>query len=154
MNLETALAAGACRCGQIIFEVHASPIITSACHCRGCQKMAASGFSLSALFPAESLQVTRGTPVIGGLHGPTQHQFCSHCLSWLFTRPADNPTIISVRSSLLDQPQRYAPFIETWIREKLPWATTGATHSFERFPDPQDYGTLIAQFAARDQGAA
>jgi len=139
---------GTCRCTALAFEAHCPPVMTNACHCTGCQKMSASAFSLTALFPSEHFVVTRGEPVIGGLHGPTRHFFCPHCLTWLFTRPAGVDAFVGVRSSLLEDPQRYAPFMETWTREKLPWVTTGAAVSFEGFPEPQDYPALMAQFRA------
>lgn len=139
---------GSCRCGQVAFEVRSQPVMTSACHCVGCQKMSSSAFSLTALFPAEAFFITRGSPVIGGMHGSIRHYFCPHCLSWLFTRPGESDAFIGVRSSLLDQPQRYAPFMETWVREKLPWANTGARVSYDAFPDPQDYPALMAEFTA------
>ncbi|WP_248795556.1 GFA family protein [Pseudomonas sp. MWU13-2105] len=146
MNLSV-FASGSCRCGLVTFELRARPIITTACHCTGCQKMSASAFSLSALVPAGQFVVTLGEPVIGGLHGTTRHYFCPHCLSWLFTRPAGNEVIVGVRSSLLDNPRQFAPFIETWTREKLPWVATGAMHGFEGFPDPQDFTALTQQYA-------
>lgn len=138
---------GSCRCGQVAFEVRSQPVMTSACHCVGCQKMSSSAFSLTALFPAEAFFINRGSPVIGGMHGSTRHYFCPHCLSWLFTRPGESDAFIGVRSSLLDQPQRYAPFMETWVREKLPWASTGARVSYDAFPNPQDYPALMVEFA-------
>ncbi|WP_325948337.1 GFA family protein [Pseudomonas putida] len=105
-------------------------------------------FSGTALFPADDFFITRGSPVTGGMHGSTRHYFCPHCLSWLFTRPGESDAFIGVRSSLLDQPQRYAPFMETWVREKLPWASTGARVSYDAFPDPQDYPALMVEFMA------
>ncbi|MBV6748920.1 GFA family protein [Pseudomonas chlororaphis] len=140
-------ASGSCRCGQVAFELRARPIITTACHCSGCQKMSASAFSLSALVLDEQFVVTQGEPVIGGLHGATRHYFCPHCLSWLFTRPAGNESVVGMRSSLLDNPRQFAPFIETWTCEKLPWASTGAVHDFEEFPEPQDFAALAQQYA-------
>ena len=62
---------GGCRCGQVRFRVGGAPLITMACHCTGCQRMTASAYSLSALYPRESLEVVQGEPVIGGLHGAT-----------------------------------------------------------------------------------
>lgn len=147
MDNPTPHATGACRCGQVTFATRGAPVITSACHCVGCQKMSSSAFSLTALFPAEQFVITQGVPVIGGLHGATQHFFCAHCLSWLFTRPAGNEALIGVRSSLFDDPRQYAPFMETWTREKLPWAHTGALVSYEGFADPQDYPGLMARFS-------
>jgi len=140
-------ASGSCRCGQVAFELRAQPIITTACHCTGCQKMSASAFSLSALVLDEQFVITQGEPVIGGLHGATRHYFCPHCLSWLFTRPEGNEAVVGVRSSLLDNPRQFAPFMETWTGEKLPWASTGAVHDFEGFPEPQDFAALAQQYA-------
>ncbi|WP_085668303.1 GFA family protein [Pseudomonas sp. R27(2017)] len=146
MTDPTPCATGSCRCGQVTFQASGRPVMTSACHCTGCQKMSASAFSLTALFPAERFAVTQGTPVIGGLHGPTRHYFCPHCLTWLFTRPAQNEAFVGVRSSLLNRPQDYAPFMETWVSEKLPWAGTGASVSFEGFPAVGEYAGLMERF--------
>ena len=78
---------GTCRCGKIQFKVSVEPLITMACHCTGCQRMTASAFSLSSLYPNNEFEVTLGEPVLGGLHGATRHYFCPHCMSWLYTRP-------------------------------------------------------------------
>jgi hypothetical protein len=147
MSLQTVSTTGTCRCGQVAFEIHARPIITNACHCTGCQKMSSSAFSLTTLVPADSFEVTQGSPVIGGLHGASRHFFCPHCLSWLFTRPADTDAVIGVRSTLLENAQQFAPFMETWTSEKMPWAETGATHRFEKFPVSDAYSGLAALYA-------
>jgi hypothetical protein len=116
--------------------------------------MSSSAFSLTALFPSEHFVVTRGDPVIGGLHGSTRHFFCPHCLTWLFTRPAGLDAYVGVRSSLLENSQRHPPFMETWTREKLPWITTVAQESFEAFPEPQDYPELMMKFGSRAGNAS
>jgi hypothetical protein len=120
-----------------------------ACHCTGCQRMTASAFSLSALYPSQNFEVLQGEPVIGGLHGPTRHFFCPHCMSWLFTRPEGMDEFVNVRSPLLEDPGRLVPFIETYTSEKLPWATTPAVHSFEKLPPVDRYPELAAEFAQR-----
>ncbi len=112
--------------------------------------MSSSAFSLTAIFPAEGFEITEGDPVIGGLHGPdAQHYFCGHCLTWMFTRPAAMPQIVNVRPTMLDDATWFAPFVETFTKTKLPWAHTGAAHSFEEFPAPEAYPALIQEFAAR-----
>ncbi|MBW4463331.1 MAG: GFA family protein [Nodosilinea sp. WJT8-NPBG4] len=138
---------GRCRCGQVQFEVSSEPLITMACHCTGCQQMTSSAFSLSALYPSESFKITSGSPVIGGLHGATRHYFCGHCMSWLFTRPEGLDDFVNIRTSLMDDAQSFSPFIETYTDEKLPWATTPATYSFSTFPPPEQFPTLLAEFA-------
>lgn len=140
---------GQCRCGQVRFRVSGTPIITMACHCKGCQRMSSSAFSVSALYPSDRFEILQGEPVIGGLHGSTRHFFCPHCMSWLFTRPEGTDEFVNIRSPLLEDPGRLAPFIETYTSEKLPWATTPAVHSFEKLPPVDRYPELAAEFAQR-----
>jgi len=138
---------GQCRCGQVQFEISSEPLMTMACHCTGCQQMTASAFSLSTLYPSSGFKVTLGEPAIGGLRGATRHYFCAHCMSWLFTCPEGMDDFVNVRSTMMDNAQSYSPFIETYTDEKLPWATTPAVHSFEKFPQPEDFPALLAEFA-------
>ena len=144
---------GGCRCGQVRLKISAPPIITMACHCTGCQKMSSSAFSLSAAIPAEGFEVIAGEPVIGGLHGATRHYFCPHCLTWMFTRPEGMDWFVNLRSTMLDDTSGMAPFIETFTSEKLPFAATGAVHSYEAFPPMEAFGGLIEEFNARTASA-
>lgn len=144
---------GGCRCGQVRFRAEAPPLLTMACHCRGCQQMTASAFSLSAAVPAQAFAVIRGEPVIGGLHGASRHYFCPHCLSWMFTRPDGIDFFVNVRSTLFDGREWTEPFVETWTREALPWARTPAKHSFEALPPEDAYAGMIAEFAASRAGS-
>ena len=149
MREEDAAREGGCRCGQVRFRVGPRPLVTMACHCTGCQRMTASAFSLSALYPSHGFEVTSGGPVIGGLHGPTRHFFCPRCMSWLFTRPEGMDEFVNVRATMLDDARAYRPFIETYTIERLPWARTPAVHSFERLPPMELYPDLLAEFAAQ-----
>jgi hypothetical protein len=137
---------GGCRCGQVRLHITATPLLTMACHCTGCQRMSASAFSLSAAIPAEGFEITQGEPVIGGLHGKSRHYFCPNCMSWMFTRPEGMDDFVNVRATMLDDLQWANPFVETWTREKRPWATTSAAHSFAALPAMEDFAGLIAAF--------
>lgn len=139
---------GRCRCGRTSIAITAPPIMTAACHCRGCQRMSASAFSLTALVPVAAFAVTAGSPVRGGIKGPQlDHNFCPDCMSWMFTR-IDGMDFVNVRPTMFDDPRWSIPFIETVTAEKLPWATTPARHSYPGYPPPEDYGPLLAEFAA------
>lgn len=109
--------------------------------------MTASAFSLSSLYPFDALTVMAGETVIGGLHGPTRHYFCPHCMSWLFTRPEGMTEFVNVRSTLLDNAASYRPFIEAYTSEKLAGVSTGAAHRFETFPAPAQFPALITEFS-------
>ena len=139
--------AGSCRCGKLQVSISAPPIITSACHCEGCQKMSASAFSLTVIAPGESFAVVSGEPVIGGLHGGNRHYFCDYCFSWVFTRPEGFDQIVNVRTTMLDNAADFPPFMETCTAEKMPWAQTGAVRSFEHFPGMDDFQSLMREYA-------
>lgn len=139
---------GGCRCGEVRFRVTAPPMLTMACHCRGCQRMTGGPYSLSAAIPTPGFQVIQGAPVLGGMKGEARHHFCSSCMSWLFTT-ADGMPFVNVRSTLLDDPEGFEPFIETQTAEKLSWTTTPAAHSFDRFPPMEAFGDLIQAYAVR-----
>ena len=138
---------GGCRCGQVRLRISAAPLLTMACHCTGCQRMSASAFSLSAAIPSEGFAVTKGDPVIGGLHGATRHYFCPRCMSWMFTRPDGFDTFVNLRPTMLDDSSWFIPFIETMTSEKLPWAMTPAIHRFEKWPAFEEYERLTEEYA-------
>ncbi len=139
---------GTCRCGHTKFEISAAPLVTCACHCRGCQRMSSSAFSLTMIMPAPAFQVTEGTPVKGGAQGPdADHYFCPDCKTWMFTRIPGFDHIVNVRSTLLDDPCWSEPYLETMTSEKLPWVQTPAKRSYERFPEMDTFQGLMEEFA-------
>lgn len=140
---------GGCRCDRVRIRVTKAPLITAACHCNGCQRMSASAFSLTAVILSEAFEVVQGQPVLGGIRSAdTQHFFCDHCMTWMFTRPSALPQIVNVRPSMFDDHTWFRPFMETFTAAKLPWAVTGAVHSFEGFPEQDQYMPLVQEFAA------
>jgi hypothetical protein len=145
---------GGCRCGQVRLKITAPPLLTMACHCTGCQRMSSSAYSLSAAIPSEGFHVTKGEPVIGGLHGGEVHHYCCpHCMSWMFTRVPGMDWFVNLRPTMLDDPSWYKPFIETFTKEKLHWASTPAVHSYETFPPFEDYERLTKEYAEQARGA-
>lgn len=109
--------------------------------------MSSSAYSLSAAIPSEAFEVTKGEPVVGGLHGASKHYFCGYCMTWMFTRPEGIDWFVNLRPTMLDDHAWFAPFIETWTSEKLPWAATSAVHSYEALPSFEEYEPLVAEYA-------
>lgn len=141
---------GGCRCGTVRFRVKGRPLITSVCHCTGCQKMTSSAFSLSALYPEENFELVQGEPVLGGLRKVIRHYCCPDCKSWLYTQADMMGPLVNVRATMIDDNRDYKPFLETYTCEMLPWAKTPAVRSYEKFPTMDDFAGLIADFAASD----
>ncbi|HEY1099632.1 MAG TPA: GFA family protein [Myxococcota bacterium] len=149
MSTLTLPARGRCRCGRIEIEISAAPLLTMACHCTGCQRMTSSAFSVSAAIPTPGFKVVQGAPAICGLHGDDAHHYgCAHCFSWMFTKAVGIDHFVNVRPTMLDDPSWFSPFMETWTSEKLPWASTGAAHSFAQLPAMDDYAALTAAYLA------
>ena len=141
---------GQCRCGEVSFAAQGAPLVTMACHCRGCQQMSASAFSLSSLYPAERFDVVRGAPERGGLRtGPT-HMFCGFCMTWLYTVPEGMDDFVNGRSSLFDDAAEHRPFIETHRAEALAWAPSGAARTYDTVPEDAEFGELIAAYGEWD----
>ena len=146
---------GGCRCGRVRFEVSGAPLLTTACHCTGCQHMTASAFSLSSGYPAAAFRVVEGEPVEGGAQlGDTHHSHCGFCKSWLFTRSDAMGDIVNVRTTMLDEVPAEPPFLETYRAEGLPWATTGAVRSYQALPQMNEWPRLIAEFAQHGEAGA
>jgi hypothetical protein len=140
---------GGCRCGGVRVRVSKPPLLTGACHCTGCQQMSASAYSLTVTLPADGFEVIAGEPVLGGLKGPASHHYhCPDCLGWVFTRAEGFDWFVNLRATMLDDHRWFAPFVELWTREKLPWAETGAPHSFGTTPDLPQFEPLMKAFAA------
>jgi hypothetical protein len=144
---------GGCRCGEVRLRISEPPIIAIACHCTGCQRMSSSAYALTLMVPASGFAVTAGQPVLGGEQKAfSGHWFCPRCKTWMFTRsPEVIGPFVNLRPTMLDDHAWFAPFIEIFVGEKLPWAATGAKYGFDRFPDEADRARLIAEFA--EQGA-
>ena len=142
--------AGGCRCGAVRIAVTAPPLMAAACHCTGCQSMSSSAYALTLMVPASGFAVTAGEPVIGGAQKAfSGHWFCPRCKTWMFTRvPEAFGPFVNLRPTMLDDHAWFAPFIDFFAAEKLPWAETGAKHVFETFPDLEALPGLIAGFAA------
>jgi hypothetical protein len=85
--------------------------------------------------------------VIGGLHGANRHYFCPYCMSWIFTRARGIDQFVNLRPTMLDDASWFEPFIETFTKERLPWASTSAVYSFETFPPVADWAGLMAEYA-------
>jgi hypothetical protein len=137
---------GGCRCGALRFEIAARPLLSVACHCRGCQRMSGGPYSLSLAIPPDAFQVTSGEDVAGGADHGFGHRFCGACLSWVFTRLAVIG-IVNVRTTMLDDPGPWPPFAETCTDERLPWVATPARHGFPAFPPEEVWPGLMAEFA-------
>jgi hypothetical protein len=138
----------ACLCGRVKMRVSAPPMVAMACHCRGCQKLTSSAYSLTLMIPPGGFEVVEGEPVLGALHrDESQHHYCPHCKSWLFTTAPVLQGMTNFRPTMLEDASWVVPYVESYVTEKLPGAETGAKHSFDQFPPMERYADLMEGYA-------
>lgn len=139
---------GACLCGAVRVRVTAAPLLTVACHCRDCQKLTASAYSLTTMFPRDAFAFT-GTVIRGGLgSGVRRHFFCKSCLNFIFSEIAGADQRVNLRTSVLENAAAFAPFVELMTEDKMPWVQVPVAHSFARYPQTlEDLQALMDAYA-------
>ncbi len=150
MDLPKLPLRGACLCGSVQVEVTTPPLLTFACHCRDCQKLTASAFSLSAMFSREGFSYT-GDLIEGGLGSSGRtHSFCKSCLGFIFSQIQGADHRINLRTSVFAEVASFEPFVELMTDEKLPWSSTPAVHSFAQVPKSlEDLQALMDAYSKR-----
>lgn len=135
-----------CLCERVTMRITAPPVIATACHCRGCQKLTSGPYSLTLMIPGDALAV-EGETEIGALHKPdAQHHYCTYCKSWLYTTSPHLQGFVNFRATMLADPSWVTPYIESCVSEQLPNVSSGAKLSFDQYPTPDMYPELIAGF--------
>ena len=123
------------------------PILTAACHCTDCQRMTAGPYSLSALFSDEQFELVAGDVVVGSCKSAGQHNFCSECFSWVYTKPAGLAGMVNIRTPLLDHAADFLPFAEFFHDDAIPGTECGAPLSFGSAPPVEEFLKLADSYA-------
>lgn len=109
--------------------------------------MTGGPYSLGAIYASDAVAFAAGETTPIGADPAAGHQGCPRCASWVITRPPGLGDITVVRSSLFEDADRFAPFVESFVSEKLPFVGPVAPHRFERFPDPDEFPRLVGAYA-------
>lgn len=124
---------GSCLCGAVHIKISAPPLLTFACHCHDCQKLSASAYSLTTMFPKASFSCTGELSRGGLLSSSRAHYFCKLCLNFIYSQTAGDTQHINLRTSVLSEADSFPPFVELMTDRKMTWAHVPATHSFPRY---------------------
>ncbi|KLO16899.1 hypothetical protein SCHPADRAFT_901064 [Schizopora paradoxa] len=124
---------GSCLCGKITFEVNASPMIVSCCHCTNCKKYTGTVFTSNVIFPANSVKITKGEELVKSYRDDAQDSgnsiarvFCSDCSAPLYVTGCEFKTAESVFYSALDDfnvpgEAEKQPQIEFYSKDRTSW---------------------------------
>ncbi len=81
------------------------------------------------------VKLLHAEPIVGGLRNPdAQHLHCPRCLSWVFSKSKGLEFMVNVRATMFDDTSWFAPFVDIYTSEKLPWVSTGAPHAYPQYP--------------------
>ena len=98
---------GGCQCGAVRYEIEPLEVLTLyCCHCRECQRQAASGFGMSMLLRRRGFRLLRGAlrnwsrPADSG--GVNCANFCPSCGVRIFHEGGEGSAVISLKAGSLD----------------------------------------------------
>jgi len=119
---------GGCTCGEVRYEILASPLIVHCCHCRWCQRQTGSAFALNALLEAEQVRVVKGEVEILAVASPSgKGQTIARCQScriavWSsYYMGGLKDYIRFIRVGTLDNPDIMPPDVHIFTCSKQPW---------------------------------
>lgn len=117
---------GSCQCGGVTYRLLAAPLKVIACHCKECQKLSTSAFSITALVNAKDIEFSgtmatwRRVADSGNISGA---KFCPTCGNRIYHFNPDLPDKIKLKPSNLSDTSIIVPTVHAWVSEKQAWYT-------------------------------
>ncbi len=147
---------GGCLCGAVRFRAKGSPQVTTACHCRFCQRLSGSAFSIEPWFKKENVEFLGEPPNSFDFrspeHGRVLHvQFCAKCGNRVGLTADRFPASQALYGGTFDDPDWVSPKWHIFTKEAVPWmefpkdATCFGNHCFN------GDGTLATPWRRPDQ---
>ncbi len=115
---------GACQCGKVTYELLAPPKLVVACHCKECQKLSTSAFSITAMVDLADLKISGDLSEwsrMADSGNRSAAKFCSTCGNRIYHFDPANPTAIKLKPSNLTDTSIIQPVAHIWISEKQEW---------------------------------
>lgn len=129
---------GACQCNSVTYQLLAPPQAVIACHCKECQKLSTSAFSITALVRAQDL-IFKGPLAqwsrIAESGNTNAAAFCGTCGNRIYHLNPAQPEIIKLKPSNLSDTRVIQPTKHVWVSEKQEWFLIPAgAEVFEKDP--------------------
>jgi len=115
---------GSCQCGGVTYELREPPLAIAACHCRQCQKLSTSAFSITAMVQAGAIGFSgemREWSRVADSGNTTTARFCPTCGNHIYHYSPGHPDKIMLKPSTLADTGMIHPTIHVWVREKQDW---------------------------------
>ena len=129
---------GRCLCGAVSYSANADPAFVGLCHCKDCQKVTGSAFSVVLGLPASAVTFTGETKSFtkeGDSGKPVERRFCPVCGTTLADTAAVMPDMIMIGAGTLDDPSWVRPKMQIYCDSAQPWVQLkGEMKSFSKMP--------------------
>lgn len=117
---------GSCQCGNIRYTLIQAPLFIACCHCKECQKLSTSAFSITAMITRESLHINgelshwQRSSDSGRLNAA---KFCGQCGNRIYHYDPSHPELLKFKPSNLDNTSLIRPTKHIWVSQKQDWFT-------------------------------
>jgi hypothetical protein len=115
---------GACQCGGVTYTLLAAPRFIAACHCRECQKLSTSAFSLTAFVDAENIVFEgemKDWQRMADSGNVAAAKFCPTCGNRIYHYNPADPDVLKLKPTTLSDTSIIKPSIHIWVSEKQDW---------------------------------
>jgi len=117
---------GSCQCGQVTYKLKEPPKIVLACHCKECQKLSTSPFSVTAIIESNAIEFygeLNEWSRVAESGNANNAKFCPECGNRIYHfNPNDKSTIkLKLKPIDLENDILFDPTIHVWVSEKLSW---------------------------------
>jgi len=115
---------GACQCGGITYQLLEQPLLVAACHCRECQKLSTSAFSITAFVKSDTVKFTgemsewSRSSDSGNISAA---KFCPTCGNRMYHYNPDDVSTLKLKPSNLSDTRVIEPSVHIWVSEKQDW---------------------------------
>lgn len=115
---------GSCQCGSVSYQLLSEPLMIMACHCKECQKLSTSAFSITALVNTDQIRFQgemkewRRTADSGNINGA---MFCPTCGNRIYHFNPDQPDTLKLKPASLADTRLIKPVAHVWVSEKQDW---------------------------------
>lgn len=115
-----------CQCGQVSYVLKNKPLKVFACHCKECQKLSTSPFSITAVIAAEDITFSGELKMWSRKadSGNTNTAvFCPECGNRIYHfNPDDRSTIkLKLKPVACVDDVMFKPQMHVWVSEKVSW---------------------------------
>ncbi|KAA0011872.1 GFA family protein [Billgrantia pellis] len=117
---------GSCQCGGVTYQLLEPPLKVFACHCKECQKLSTSAFSITAVVNADAVKFQgemadwQRAADSGNINAA---KFCPTCGNRIYHYNPSDPKKIKLKPSNLSDTSLINPTAHVWVSEKQAWYT-------------------------------